>query len=34
VRLTDFQIQPPTIGPVLSIEDGLTVEFRLNFVPT
>lgn len=33
VRLSDFQIEPPTIGPVLSIEDGLTVEFRLNFVP-
>jgi polyisoprenoid-binding protein YceI len=33
VRLTDFQIQPPTFGPVLSIEDGLTVEFRLTFVP-
>jgi polyisoprenoid-binding protein YceI len=33
VRLTDFQIQPPTVGPVLSIEDGLTVEFRLTFVP-
>jgi polyisoprenoid-binding protein YceI len=34
VRMTDFQIQPPTVGPVLSIEDGLTVEFRLTFVPT
>jgi len=33
VRMTDFQIQPPTFGPVLSIEDGLTVEFRLTFVP-
>jgi polyisoprenoid-binding protein YceI len=33
VRMTDFQIQPPTVGPVLSIEDGLTVEFRLTFVP-
>jgi polyisoprenoid-binding protein YceI len=33
VRMSDFQIQPPTFGPVLSIEDGLTVEFRLTFVP-
>jgi polyisoprenoid-binding protein YceI len=33
VRMTDFQIQPPTFGPVLSIEDSLTVEFRLTFVP-
>jgi polyisoprenoid-binding protein YceI len=33
VRMSDFQIQPPTFGPVLSIEDSLTVEFRLTFVP-
>jgi polyisoprenoid-binding protein YceI len=33
VRMTDFQIQPPTFGPVLSIEDSLTVELRLTFVP-
>jgi polyisoprenoid-binding protein YceI len=33
VRMSDFQIQPPTFGPVLSIEDDLTVEFRLTFVP-
>jgi polyisoprenoid-binding protein YceI len=33
VRLSDFQIQPPRVGPVVSIEDDLTVEFRLTFVP-
>jgi len=33
VRMSDFQIQPPQFGPVLSIEDSLTVEFRLTFVP-
>jgi polyisoprenoid-binding protein YceI len=33
VRMSDFQIEPPIIGFVLSIEDSLTVEFRLNFVP-
>jgi polyisoprenoid-binding protein YceI len=33
VRMSDFQIQPPRIGPVVSIEDDLTVEFRLTFVP-
>jgi len=31
--MSDFQIQPPQFGPVLSIEDSLTVEFRLTFVP-
>jgi hypothetical protein len=31
--MSDFQIQPPRIGPVVSIEDDLTVEFRLTFVP-
>jgi polyisoprenoid-binding protein YceI len=33
VRMSDFQIEPPLVGFVLSIEDQLTVEFRLNFVP-
>jgi polyisoprenoid-binding protein YceI len=33
VRMSDFQIEPPIIGFVLSIEDSLTVEFRLTFVP-
>jgi polyisoprenoid-binding protein YceI len=33
VRMSDFQIEPPLVGFVLSIEDRLTVEFRLNFVP-
>src|SRR6266508_4179943 len=33
VRMTDFQIQPPQFGPVLSIEDSLSVDFRLTFVP-
>jgi polyisoprenoid-binding protein YceI len=33
VRMSDFQIEPPLVGFVLSIEDALTVEFRLNFVP-
>jgi polyisoprenoid-binding protein YceI len=33
VRMSDFQIEPPLVGFVLSIEDSLTVEFRLNFVP-
>ena len=31
--MSDFQIEPPLVGFVLSIEDSLTVEFRLNFVP-
>jgi polyisoprenoid-binding protein YceI len=31
VNMTDFQIQPPRFGPVLSIEDSLTVEFNLVF---
>jgi polyisoprenoid-binding protein YceI len=33
VRMSEFQIEPPIIGFVLSIEDSLTVEFRLTFVP-
>jgi polyisoprenoid-binding protein YceI len=33
VRMSDFQITPPRVGPVVSIEDDLTVEFRLTFVP-
>jgi polyisoprenoid-binding protein YceI len=33
VAMSDFQIEPPRIGPVVSIEDDLTVEFRLTFVP-
>ena len=33
VRMSDFQITPPRVGPVVSIEDALTVEFRLTFVP-
>jgi polyisoprenoid-binding protein YceI len=33
VRMSDFQIEPPLVGFVLSIEDNVTVEFRLNFVP-
>lgn len=31
IRMTDYGIQPPRIGPVVSIEDGMTVEFRLRF---
>jgi polyisoprenoid-binding protein YceI len=31
VKMTDFQIEPPRLGPVLSIEDGLAVEFKLVF---
>ena len=32
VRITDFNMTPPRAGPVLSIEDGLTLEvdFRLT----
>lgn len=33
VRMSDFQITPPRVGPVVSIEDDLTVEFRLTFIP-
>jgi polyisoprenoid-binding protein YceI len=31
VRMTDFQIQPPRFGPVVSIEDSLTVDLSLVF---
>ena len=31
IRMTDYGIQPLQIGPVVSIEDGMTVEFRLRF---
>ena len=31
IRMTDYGIQPPRIGPVVSIEDSMTVEFRLLF---
>ena len=31
VKMSDFQIEPPRFGPVMSIEDGLTVDFNLVF---
>jgi polyisoprenoid-binding protein YceI len=31
VKMTDFQIDPPRFGPVVSIEDSLNVEFDLVF---
>jgi polyisoprenoid-binding protein YceI len=31
VKMSDFQIEPPRLGPVVSIEDGLTVDFNLVF---
>ena len=31
VKMSDFQVQPPRFGPVVSIEDGLAVEFNLLF---
>jgi polyisoprenoid-binding protein YceI len=31
VKMSDFQIEPPRFGPVVSIEDGLTVDFNLVF---
>jgi polyisoprenoid-binding protein YceI len=31
VRMTDYGIQPPRIGPVVSIEDNATIELRLTF---
>jgi polyisoprenoid-binding protein YceI len=31
VKMTDFQIQPPRFGPVVSIEDSLAVDFNLVF---
>jgi polyisoprenoid-binding protein YceI len=33
VRMTDYGIQPPKFGPVVSIQDDVTVEFRLVFEP-
>ncbi len=31
VKMSDYQIQPPRLGPVVSIEDSLTVDFNLVF---
>jgi polyisoprenoid-binding protein YceI len=31
VKMSDFQIEPPRFGPVVSIEDSLTVDFNLAF---
>jgi polyisoprenoid-binding protein YceI len=31
VRMSDFQIEPPRFGPVVSIEDSLAVDFKLVF---
>jgi polyisoprenoid-binding protein YceI len=31
VKMTDFQIEPPRFGPVVSIEDSLAVDFNLVF---
>jgi polyisoprenoid-binding protein YceI len=31
VRMTDFEIEPPRFGPVVSIEDSLNVDFNLVF---
>jgi polyisoprenoid-binding protein YceI len=31
VRMTDYQIQPPRFGPVVSIEDAAAVDFNLVF---
>ena len=31
VKMSDFQIQPPRFGPVVSIEDSLTVDLNLVF---
>jgi polyisoprenoid-binding protein YceI len=33
VKMTDFQIQPPRFGPVVSIEDSLAVDLNLVFEP-
>jgi len=33
VRMTDYGIQPPQFGPVVSIQDDATVEFQLVFEP-
>jgi hypothetical protein len=29
--MSDFQIEPPRFGPVVSIEDGLTIDLNLVF---
>ena len=34
VKMSDFQIEPPRFGPVVSIEDSLTVDFNLVFERT
>jgi polyisoprenoid-binding protein YceI len=31
VKMSDFQIEPPRFGPVVSIEDGLTIDLNLVF---
>jgi polyisoprenoid-binding protein YceI len=31
VKMSDYQIEAPRFGPVVSIEDGLTVDFNLVF---
>jgi polyisoprenoid-binding protein YceI len=31
VKMSDYQIQAPRFGPVVSIEDSLTVDFNLKF---
>ena len=31
VKMTDYQIEPPRFGPVVSIEDGLAVDLKLVF---
>ena len=31
VKMSDFQIEPPRFGPVVSIEDGLNIEINLVF---
>ncbi len=33
VRMSDYGIQPPRFGPVVSIEDSATIELRLVFEP-
>jgi polyisoprenoid-binding protein YceI len=31
VKMTDYQIEPPRFGPVVSVEDSLAVDFNLVF---
>jgi polyisoprenoid-binding protein YceI len=31
VKMSDFQIEPPRFGPVVSIEDSLSIDFKLVF---